>query len=269
MNTRSAVGELIDTPNGRFYAERSGPGSERTIVFVSAFGDDHTSWARVVEGLSSSYGCITFDNRGIGQSPSTPGPYSIPQMADDVHELVRALDAGPVIAVGSSMGGAICQEWAMAHPDAVTDLVLTNTWAERDVWLSHVMNFWIELAEQGRGRELLHQWVLFCFSPDFIAAHPGVVDEVMALPVPDLRGLAAAGRALLDHHTIDRLANIKARTLVIGAEQDVVTRPALSTQLAEAIPAARLDWMPTGHMSFWEQPEAWTRLVRDFLRSEP
>jgi 3-oxoadipate enol-lactonase len=147
MDTSNAdVGQLIATPRGDFYVERTGPEDGPTIVFVSAFGDDHTTWAEVTPSLAPSYDCITFDNRGIGQSPMTGGPYSIAELAEDVHQLVGALGADPVIAIGSSMGSAVCQEWTLAHPEAVTHLVLTNTWAERDPWLSSLFDHWIDLA---------------------------------------------------------------------------------------------------------------------------
>lgn len=259
------MGELIATGRGDFYVERTGQKGEQTLVFVAGLGDDHASWAEVAEDLAAAYDCVTFDNRGIGQSPVTPGPYSIAQMAEDAHELVRTLGTGSVVAIGSSMGGAICQEWALAHPEAITHLVLTNTWAERDEWLRSLLDHWLDLAERGCGPDLLYQLALFCFSPDYLSAHPGTVDEFLAAPLPDLSGLAAAGRACQEHHTIDRLGGIDIPTLVIGGEHDILTRPELSTRLAAALPGAELRWLPAGHMIFWEQPAAWASLVREFL----
>lgn len=260
------VGQLIATRGGDFYVERIGPRAGRPIVFVSAIGDDHTTWAEVVRTLAKSYDCVTFDNRGIGRSPITEGPYSVAQLADDVHGLVLSLGlADPVVAVGSSLGGAVCQEWALAHPEDVTHLVLTNTWAERDAWLSRLLDFWIDLAEGERTRELMNQWALFCFSPDFMASHPQAVAEFLASPIPDLRGLAAQVRAARNHHTLERLPGITFPTLVIGAEHDIITRPELSIRLTKALPRAELQWMSTGHMSFWEQPQEWAGLIREFL----
>src|SRR5215210_2814683 len=103
---------------GRFNATRgilrraARPAQGVPLMFVAGLGDDHSSWAEPVEVLSQSFRCITFDNRGIGRSVITPGPYSTRSMAEDAEAVAVALGLDAVDAIGSSMGGAICQEWA-------------------------------------------------------------------------------------------------------------------------------------------------------------
>jgi pimeloyl-ACP methyl ester carboxylesterase len=70
-------------------------------------------------------------------------------MVDDAHDLAQALELGPVVAVGSSMGGAICQRWALRHPEDIGRLVLTITWAERDAFTNALFDHWISLAKAG------------------------------------------------------------------------------------------------------------------------
>src|SRR3954469_2580933 len=137
---------MIATRRGAFLVEQSGPAAGPAIVLVAGLGDDHRSGADPAAILARSYRVITFDNRGIGGSPITPGPYSIAELAEDVHELVSEIRIGRVSAAGSSMGCAIFQECALAYPDDVDRLVLSNTWAERDRWFSGLIEHWIELA---------------------------------------------------------------------------------------------------------------------------
>ena len=259
------MAEYIDTSRGSFYVEQTGPTDAPTIVFVAGLGDDYSSWAEPVGLLNRKYRCITFDNRGIGNSPITPGPYSISQMAEDAHAVVTDLGVGRVAAVGSSMGGAICQEWALAHPQIIDRLVLSSTWAEQDRWFTALFDHWIELAGRGSGRDLLYQLALFCYSPDYLAVHPSTVEEFLDAPVPSLDGLRAAGRACQRHHTLDRLPLLAVPTLVIGGEQDILTRPAFSQRLAAAIPDAKLSWLETGHMTFWERPDEWAAILDTFV----
>lgn len=259
------MAELIDTPRGSFLVELSGPAAATPIVLVAGLGDDHSSWAEPVMLLARFHRVVTFDNRGIGASPITPGPYSVKQMADDAHELVSQLGLDRVSAVGSSMGGAICQEWALAYPDDVDRLILSNTWGQRDRWFSGLLDHWIELAGRGSGRDLLYQLALFCFSPDYLEEHSDTIEEFLDAPVPNLDGFRAAARACQGHHAIDRLSRIEVPTCVIGGEHDILTRPALSRRLAAAIPSAELRWLPVGHMTFWEQPDAWATAVHDFV----
>lgn len=255
----------VETERGEFQVERTGPSGGQTIVLVAGLGDDSSSWQDVVSRLSRSYDCVCFDNRGIGQSPITDGPYTTAQLADDAHGIAAALGLEQIVAVGSSMGGAICQEWALRHPDDLDALVLSNTWAARDTWLSGLMSHWIELAERQAAREILYQLALLCFSPRYLESHPGMIEEFLRSPVPDLNGFASAAHACRAHDAIDRLSEVDLPTLVIGGDYDILTRPDLSRDLAAAMPNAEVTMLPAGHMIFWEQVEAWEQAVNSFI----
>ena len=110
--------DFVDTERGRFAVELHGRAEAPPVVLIAGLGDDHASWEPVLPYLTPARRCVTFDNRGIGLSPITPGPYRIADLAEDAHALHQALGLGPCVAIGSSMGGAICQEWAIRHPHA-------------------------------------------------------------------------------------------------------------------------------------------------------
>jgi pimeloyl-ACP methyl ester carboxylesterase len=260
--------DFVETSLGSFYVEESGPATGRPIVFVAGLGDDHASWAEPISFLSGKYRCITFDNRGIGRSPVTDGPYTTRQLAEDVQAVADELGLRRLTAVGSSLGGAICQEWALARPDMIENLVLSNTWAGRDAWFTALIEQWIQLAGKGAGRDVLYQLALFCYSPGYLSTHPSTIDEFLETGMPDVDGFMAAGRACQTHDAIDRVSSIKVPALVIGGEHDILTRPDLSRALAAAMPKARLEWLPAGHMIFWECPQEWARLVAGLIEAD-
>ena len=68
------------------------------------------------------------DNRGAGGSDAPQAGYSIRRMADDAAGLLRALGVARAHVSGQSMGSAIGQELALAHPDLVHTLQLHSTW---------------------------------------------------------------------------------------------------------------------------------------------
>ena len=259
------MADFVETPRGSFYVEQSGRDDARPIMLVAGLGDDHASWDAPVEYLSQKYRCVTYDNRGIGRSPITDGPYTTRQLAEDAQAIADQLSLDQVIAVGSSMGGAICQEWALAQPGTIERMVLSNTWGGRDAWFSALIEHWIQLAARGAGSDILYQLALFCFSPGYLSQHPETIEEFLATELPDTTGFAAAGRACQSHDALDRLATITAPTLIIGGRHDILTRPDLSATLAAAMPAADLAWVPAGHMTFWECPSEWAQLVDDFV----
>ena len=259
--------EFFSTAQGRFAVDDTGPRAGRPVVLVAGLGDDHASWEPVLPYLAPEYRCVTFDNRGIGQSPITPGPYSIAGLADDVHALHQALHLPPCVAIGSSMGGAICQEWALRYPADVSALVLSNTWARTDPFLRVLFEHWTSLADEDTVDRLLDSLLLFCFSAAYLAENPETVADFRASPAPDLGGFKAAAAACWAHDALPRLGNLAQPALVLAGRDDILTRKELSEELADALPASELYLLDAGHMTFWEAPEAWGQAVRRWLEA--
>ncbi len=262
--------EFVDTERGRFAVEIHGPAGAPPVVLVAGLGDDHASWEPVLPFLSATRRCVTFDNRGIGLGPITPGPYRIGDLAEDAHALHRALGLEPCVAIGSSMGGAICQEWVLRHPRDVSGIVLSNSWGRSDTFLRVLFEHWGSLAGEGLAAQLMDSLLLFCLSPGYLAAKPESVGEFRATPAPDLGGFAAAAAACRDHDTLSELARVRQPVLVLAGRHDILTRPELSAELEDAMPAAEMQFLEAGHMTFWEVPEDWGRAVTSWLeRARP
>ena len=61
-----------------------------------------------------------------------------------------------------------------------------------------------------------------------------------------------------------------APALVIWGEEDEVTPRPHSQQIADTIPGARLETIPgAGHIANLDRPEAFNRLLADFLDAQP
>ena len=82
----------------------------------------------------------------------------------------------------------------------------------------------------------------------------------------DIKPAVDAQRAALrDADFREQVSSITAPTLVISSTHDLAATPAQGQELAAAIPGARYVELNTSHISNWEQPEAFTRVVVDFL----
>ncbi|KAF0687415.1 Aste57867_20851 [Aphanomyces stellatus] len=78
-------------------------------------------------GTNASIQLVTFDNRGVGNSDKPWGWYSTSQMAQDALLLLDHLQWSKAHVVGSSLGGMIAQELALAAPGRVLSLALLVT----------------------------------------------------------------------------------------------------------------------------------------------
>jgi 3-oxoadipate enol-lactonase len=259
------MNNFVETPRGRFAYKVRGNPDGPTLLFVAGLGDGLDSWDVVLDGFSD-YRCVTFDNRGIGGSIITDGDYTVQEMAEDTHALAEALNLQGCLAIGSSMGGAICQEWALKYPADVAALVLTNTWGKSDGYLRLLFESWKGLASDNQRNALVDALILFCFSPETVNATPAIADEFrVVVSSIDMNGFQGAAAACRDHSALDRLQGLRLPTLIVAATQDILTNPRHSEALAERINGAELKYVEGGHMVFGDNPKGWLRVVKPWI----
>ncbi len=101
-----------------------GPETGPAVVFLHGFAGDHTGWANLQVGLSSSMRSIAFDLPGHGGSLSYPKTCNAVVAAKAVMADLSALGISEIHLVGHSMGGAVASLIAMRDPDLVKSLTL-------------------------------------------------------------------------------------------------------------------------------------------------
>lgn len=97
-----------------------------TIVFLPGYMSDMAGGkATAVFDWAQANGraCLLLDYSGCGESSGAFADGTLSRWAEDVQELIQAYCPGPVILVGSSMGGWLMLLVALALPDRVTGLV--------------------------------------------------------------------------------------------------------------------------------------------------
>ena len=102
----------------------------RTIVFAHGFGCSQATWRRVTPAFLEDYRVVLFDHVGAGDSDLSaydPGKYdSLHGYADDVVEILRALDLVDVIYVGHSVSSMIGVLASLQAPELFSSLVLVG-----------------------------------------------------------------------------------------------------------------------------------------------
>ena len=85
-------------------------------------------WRRVLEQAPTGWRVVAVDQLGMGWSERPGRPRTLAQRVDDLAGLTEALDLrGPVVALAHDWGGPVALGWALAHPDLLAAVVLTNT----------------------------------------------------------------------------------------------------------------------------------------------
>ncbi|MGK4580963.1 alpha/beta fold hydrolase [Kitasatospora sp. HPMI-4] len=97
-----------------------------TVVAVHGITANALAWSQVARRIAGRATLIAPDLRGRGASRGVLGPYGIGRHADDLAELIRALDLGRVRLAGHSMGAYVAALTAVRHPALVERLLLVD-----------------------------------------------------------------------------------------------------------------------------------------------
>ena len=118
------MGDLTAAGNRLAYDHRAGSGP--TVVFLPGYLSDMTgSKALALDAWAAARGraFLRFDYSGVGASGGDVETATLTRWRDDALALIDGVTAGPLILVGSSMGGWLMLLAALARPDRVAALV--------------------------------------------------------------------------------------------------------------------------------------------------
>ena len=179
-------------------------------------------------------------------------------------------DAPPRFALaGLSMGGYIALEIVRQAPNRVDRLALLDTNARDDSpEAQEKRRANIALAENGRFEEAIELVWPMLVHPD--RHNDAALKQIHVAMCHDVGAEAYVRQqcAILTRaDSRPMLGSIKCPTLVLVGEQDVLTPPVLSEEMAAGIPGARLVKVPhCGHLSTLEQPDAVNAALVEWMR---
>ena len=250
-----------------FYRE-SGKGEP--ILWIMGLGNDHRGWAYQAPAFRDRFRCITYDNRDAGQSQQAEDQYTVADLAADALGLLDALHIERAHVVGFSMGGAQAQELAIGHPGRVRRLVLCSTYASRDDRGAAVFRGQALLRERLSPEEYQRVTLPSVYTHREYA-RPGFIEDTIEaiLNDPHPQPLEAYRRqveATIAVDTESRLGDIRAPTLVISGDEDILTPLRFARALHAGVPNAKLHVVEgAGHGLPWSHPEEFNTAVRAFL----
>ena len=258
-------------------------GAGEPLLLIPGLGLDHQYYRRAVPRLSEKVMVHAVDPRGIGQSTKSDPPYTVEAWAEDFVALIKTLDVGRMHVLGSSLGGSMALALAEQAPELVKSLIIVGGFSELDRAAELNFDLRMRLIERlGLNAEVADYMALWTLSREFLNSEVGY-EQMLAnqkiikqnsseMYLEFVRSVLAWGRCLPGQENepkfTERLGNIKAPTLVIGAPNDNLIPLALSELIAERIPGAELREMPKGgHIPFIEKPDEVADIVLDFIAS--
>jgi pimeloyl-ACP methyl ester carboxylesterase len=242
---------------------------------VPGLGDLRQEYRFLAPRLAKAgFRAVVMDLRGHGESSPGWGGYTSSAIGADILALVRALDAGPAIAIGTSMGAGAAAWAAAEDPTAIAGLVLIGPFV-RNVplpwWKTALLQTLVRTAFVGPWGPAA--WGAY-YASLYPAAKPADFGQYRARLVANLKepGRLAAVQAMLRASKADveaRLSDVRAPTLVLMGSKD----PDFTDPAAEANTVARLLRGQAamvggaGHYPHAEMPDPTAEIVLSFLHS--
>jgi pimeloyl-ACP methyl ester carboxylesterase len=226
-----------------------GPADGPPVLLLHGGIGSADDWADQVPALvEAGYRVVAMDCRARGRSTWGDTPLSFELMTADALAVLDELGIAQVDLVGWSDGAIIGLEMAIRHRERLRNLVLYGGLARADGAVAEPV-----------------------MTPAFEAAWAGLsADQLRLSPQPErfdeLQQTLFALYAVAPNFPDDDLRGITTPTLVLdGAEEELIL-PGEPERMAALIPGAELVIMPgTGHFAPFEQPDAFNRILLEFL----
>lgn len=247
----------------RWSAQGEPRGDGASLLFIHGAGANRAAWWQQFAAFAPAHHVIAYDLPGFGESCAANPEALAEQMVTAAISVLAAVGAQRVQVVCQSLGGWTGVRLALDRPDLVERLVLCCTLAG----IAHppgIQSFMAAREHMGtRGPAALG------LTEGFIAANPLMASVYRQLgafnPVADP---ALATRLFAPDFLVPPadLAALAAPVLMIAGEQDPIWPPAALAGMVPCFGNARQVVLPdTGHSPYFEQPEAFNRVIAEFF----
>ncbi len=244
-------------------------GAGPLVILMHGIGGNRTNWHDQLPEFAARFHAVSWDARGYGASDDYEGALDFGDFARDLARVLDHFSSVRAHLVGLSMGGVIAMDFYSRYPERVATLTICDS----------LPGFNHLTPEQRREFVRLRQEPLMTgkepkdIAPDVAgtligkSARPGSFERLVASMsalhkesyLKTIAGTAAYQRPF-------ELEKIAVPVHIVVGDEDRLTPPAMSRQMAERIQGARLTLIEgAGHLSNIEQPERFNRAVLAFL----
>jgi pimeloyl-ACP methyl ester carboxylesterase len=238
----NSIIENLELQIGKRQAHYLKAGSGPPVVLIHGGASDSNDWIETITPLSQSYTFYAPDMLGYGLTERDKPGYYLSEFVDYIYDFIQTLglDSVPLALVGHSLGGRICLDIALQHPEKVRRLVLIDS----------------------VGFARLAWW------GTFLGAAAYGIRKAMGKRQPYPRFLIRDGEDK-DWRCLDKLKTLKVPTLVIWSSRDPYYPLKGALQAKKLMPEARFEIFPGyGHAPHAKNRDYFNNLLLDYLNHD-
>ncbi|MGP4043067.1 proline iminopeptidase-family hydrolase [Streptomyces sp. 2A115] len=277
-----------------WYRMTGEPGRTPLVVLHGGPGAGHDYTLRIANIAQQGRPVVHYDQLGIGLSTHLPGNgadfWTVQLFLDELDNLLKALGIADAYHIlGQSWGGMLAAEHAVRRPAGLRGLVIANSPASMELWLSGAAELRSALPPEVQRTLLAHEAAGTTDHPEYLAAEQVYNERHVCRVVPTPSEVQATWDniaadptvyhtmngpnefhvvgTLKDWSVIDRLHLIDVPTLLVSGRHDEAT-PATLKPFADRIPDVRWHMFEhSSHMPHVEEEDLYLQVVGAFLDS--
>lgn len=239
-----------------------------TVVFCHGLGGNHASWFQQVPHFARTFRVLTWDQRGFGNSSDRAGLSSPAQAVADLRTILQQSGLGRVHLVGQSMGGWAALGYAVAFPEDVASLVLSDSLGGLSTEASRAsLDAYIQVRATSAAlppRLGIHP----AFAADLTHRDPSrafLFQQIASFSTPSPDMLLRLRESEIG---IDSVAGLDIPMHFVFGDADHVFPAEAAADVAAQIPGAHLTVLAhAGHSAYFERPSQFNAAVMRHLVS--
>lgn len=263
---------FVTVNNLRLHYLDWGNDAKPPLIMVHGIGRVAHTFDRLAPAFASDYHVLAIDMRGHGDSAWDPGAnYLVEDHVKDFEAFVSTLGLRNVTLWGNSTGGRVVQVYSGLHPENVRALIVEDVGPERPKTISD--NFARSVQRDAAGWASMDDLVA-----QLKRENQGISDDQLRVYArhgskPDANGRLMwkrdpqLAKGFVETELWQYVRKIHSPTIYVIGGRSTIVPADTQDELRKTIPGVQIVTMPgLGHYPSQEQPEAFERIVREFLR---
>ncbi len=249
------------------YAEQGDP-SGVPVLFLHAIADSWHSFEPLLAHLPDNIHAFAITQRGHGDASRPRAGYRVRDFAADLAAFMNEVQLKTAVIVGGSSGGFVARRFVIDKPDRTLGLVLLGSPASlrdkpgvQELWDSKISKL-SDPVDPGFVREFAASILTQQIPQAFFET---IIQENLKVPAFIWR---ETFEGLMSDDSPAKLHTIKAPTLIIWGDQDVILPREDQERLVAAIPGSRfVVYTGAGHAFYWEEPDRVASDLVEFIEA--
>jgi pimeloyl-ACP methyl ester carboxylesterase len=276
----NATSQFVDVGNGlKIHIRDEGRKDGPVLVLLHGSNSSLHIWEPWLQRLGNTYRIISVDQIGHGLTGPNPSrDYSAKAFVDTLDIALTRLNVDRFALAGTSMGGWVAWEYALVHPQKVTDLILINSAGPpNDAPLK------LSLGYRVQQTPMINQISTFITPRSLVdgaasstVSNPAQITDAEIDRIWELVRYPGNRQATLDiiraapsrNEHLNQVSSIKTRTLILWGADDKNLPVSGADWFTRQIPGSvKIIYEKVGHLPMEEVPDRSAQDVEAFLQS--